>query len=168
MKNIAFIALVIMIGLLTSCDKGDELAPLPKNDPSGDYFYTGESDYYNSDGNLDFNGTTAGSLSIVVSLNSQTISISILPNVGYSYIIHGSNLEAHGDTTTFRIVRQQVTIGSSYLQTFNLEGTNGIKVGNLGYYDGFFTSNSIQLHYRSINIESLDFVKTLLVAKKRN
>jgi hypothetical protein len=168
MKNIAFITLVIIIGLFTSCDKGGELAPLPSNDPSGDYFYKGESNYYNSDGSLDFNGTTAGSLSTILNLNSKSISISILPNIGYSYIIQGSNLEVHGDTTTFRIVRQQITIGSSYNQTFNLEGTNGIKVGNLGYYDGFFTSKEIQLHYRSINIESLDYVKSHLVAKKRN
>ncbi|MCK5857293.1 MAG: hypothetical protein KAG64_07380 [Bacteroidales bacterium] len=165
MKNITLFAFIILLAISSSCGKDDDSDLIPKNDPTGDYLYSGQSQYFNSDGTLDFKGETSGSIYANIDIVGSNISIQILPSIGYQYNIRCTNLEHHGDTTTFRISRQQVTLLE---ETFSIEGTNNIQVGGYGLYDGYYTSKKIFFQYRSINSTTYDYSKTFIEATKRN
>ena len=165
MKTIKLIGFFIIIGIFSSCDKGDELAPIPENNPTGNYNYTGHSKYFHSTGTLDYQTDISGSANIQYGQTGNTIDIYVIPMIGYEYQIKGTNLKQHGDTTTFSIGRQQVTI---LARTFTFEGTNGVSVGNLGNYDGYFTTKSFHLQYHSVNLGDLTTTDTYIDAIKRN
>jgi len=164
LKLLGLFMILSIFSIISSCDsKGEDLEPIPDN-PTGSYNYTGHSEYFYPSGALDYETDISGSANFQYG-NGNSIDISIIPMIGYEYHIQGTNLKNHGDTTTFTIARQQVNIRD---RTFTFEGTNGVDVGSLGRYDGFFTSKSFQLQYHSVDIGSLNTTDTYIDATKRN
>ncbi len=168
MKKYVLLSLVFIAALLSSCQKSysDNEIPTNDNNPSGDYLYSSNSKYYSGEDQIEYEGLSKGNMHVNWTSGNTTMSIQITPNIGYSYSILASNLENHGDTTTFRISAQTVTIQN---ETFNLRGTNAIDVPNIGKYDGYFIQNKqIVYAYKSSNIENYEFTETTTEGNKRN
>ncbi len=162
MKKIILISLSIVFGLLImSCDKGDSV-DIPTSEVLGDYLYSSSSAYYDAMGLEKTKATSDGSLFII---QFTEMSIEVTPSIGYAYTFKATDIVNHGDTTTFRIRKQQISVNNII---FNLEGNNSIDVGSIGYYDGYYTDKKIVFAYRSINIENLDYAITRTDAIKRN
>ena len=151
---------------MSSCSKKDSDAPIPDNDPTGDYLYSSQSKSYSADGELEHDGISEGAMYVSWYTGSTTMSIQISPNIGYSYTIKGSNLEVHGDTTTFRISSQVVKINET---SFNLRGNNDINVPGIGKYDGYFVKNKKIIYaFKSSNIEDYETTETRTEGYYRN
>ena len=164
-KNILF-SLIFALITISSCSIKDSDAPIPINDPSGDYLYISNSKYFSSEGKIEHEGASDGSMYVQWYSGNTNIDIQITPNIGYSYNIRGTNLQTHGDTTTFRISTQTVSIND---QKFNLRGTNGIDVPNLGNYDGYYIKDSLIIYaFKSSNIENYESTETYTEGTKRN
>ena len=161
MKNILYILSIISI-VFTSCskEKGDDL---PINDPTGNYLYKSNSTYYSPQQIIKFVGSAEGGVSVVDDLGD--INIEITPYFGYQYSIEVNNTKIFGDTTVFSIPTQQLYLNG---YTYNLFGTNDVEVPNIGSYDGYVTSDSLVLRYRSNNVDTYEYVKTRIRAKKKN
>ena len=162
-SSIIIFTLVTFVIMISSCTKRDDMETLPKNSINGDYLYESNSKYYKSDGQFDTEITSNGS--IFMKLNSSVLYIEVRPSIGYIYQVHCNNIQHHGDTTTFRINRQEISIGD---QLFSLQGSNELSVGSFGYHDGYYTGKKVYFKYRSLNTSSLDIAKTYIVATKRN
>jgi len=164
MKNnrLAIILFAIIAFTFVACDK-DDAEEIPTNNPSGNYFYESNSVY--SDANGDVENKVNSNGSIQIKIENSILSIAITPSIGYSFTIEASNLKDHGDTTTFSIYRQQIDLKSN---TYNVQGLNGVDVGPLGHFDGYYTKDNIVFDYRSINVSTLESVRTQTHATKRN
>jgi len=166
MKKYILLSLVIGVLLVSSCTSNKSDGMIPENNPSGDYLYVSSSKYYSSNDDLEYEGSSDGYMYVNWYSGNSTIDIDITPNIGYTYSIQGSNLEQHGDTTTFRISAQTITIGNSQ---FNVRGTNGVAVPNLGNYDGYYVQDKkIVYAFKSSNIENYESTETSTEGTKRN
>jgi len=166
MKKYILFSLVLTLVTISSCSKKYSDSPIPSNDPTGDYIYTSSSKYYSSELIVEHEGISDGSMYVQWYSGSTSIDIEITPNIGYSYNIRGTNLQTHGDTTTFRISSQIVNIND---QEFNLRGTNSINVPNIGKYDGYYIKDSLIIYaFRSSNIENYETTETTTEGTKRN
>jgi len=163
--TIKILSLFVLALIVSSCGKGEEMETLPENGISGDYLYESSSKYYDSDGQFDRDITSSGSIFLKVNITNSSINLEVKPKYGYIYNVECNNLQHHGDTTTFRISRQEISIDD---QLFSVEGTNGIDVGSLGMYDGYYAGDKVYLQYRSINTTTFDVAKTSIEAVKRN
>ena len=161
MKKILYIISIISI-VLTSCskEKGDDL---PINDPTGSYFYQSNSTYYTPQQKIKFVGSAEGGVSVID--NFGDISISVTPYFGYKYTVMVENPKVYGDTTVFSIPTQQVYLDG---YNYNLFGTSDVEVKDIGFFDGYVTSDSLVLKYRSNNVATYEYVKTKIRAKKKN
>lgn len=162
MKKFIYTSLSFLIILLiASCDKGDS-EDIPTSEIMGDYLYSSSSAYYDAMGLEKIKATSDGSLFII---QFTEMSIEITPSIGYAFTFKATDIVNHGDTTTFRIRKQQISVNNN---VFNLEGNNSVEVGSMGYYDGYYTDKKIVFAYRSINIETFDYAITRTEAIKRN
>lgn len=158
-KYYFYISLILLF--LSSCTK-DTVETIPTRNLDGDYFYTSNSTYYSSNNTIDREIISQGGIYVY---SNSSISIEVYPNIGYSFTIEGSNLQNHGDTTTFTISMQQIII---YDEIFNLTGTNSVDLDSLGEFDGYFTNNKIVFAYKSYNAKNYEWVETKTEADKRN
>lgn len=163
MKKINIIITLSLLILLTIASCGKDGEELPTNDPTGNYLYESNSVYYHADGSIERKTNSNGSLAI--ENKDSKLFIEVTPSIGYTFTITANNLQTHGDTTTFSIYRQQIELKDN---NYNVQGVNGVDVGNLGKYDGYFTDKVFVFDYRSVNIESLEWVETRTDALKRN
>jgi len=164
MKSIIkLFTLITFVITISSCGKGNEMEALPENSANGDYLYESHSKYYHSDGQFDTEITSNGS--IYLKSSNSMLFIDIRPSIGYTYQLQCNNVQHHGDTTTFRITQQEISMGE---QLFSLEGTNDLSVGSFGMHDGYYTGKKVYFKYRSINKLSLEIAKTSIIATKRN
>jgi len=163
--TIKILSLLFITFIISSCDKGEEMKTLPKNSINGDFLYQSSSKYYKSDGQFDRTVKSSGSIFIKANSSNSLINLEIKPIYGYIYNIKCTNIQQHGDTTTFSISRQEVHIDD---QSFSVEGTKGINVGRFGMHDGYYISNKVYLQYRSINTTSFALTKTYIEATKGN
>lgn len=160
MKKALYFIIVVSTIFVSCLKEGNDL---PINDPTGNYFYESNSVYYNSLQKVDFIGNAEGGISILD--DDEDLKIIVTPFFGYQYRISVNNLRSFGDTTVFSIPTQQLYLIDSY---YSLFGTNNVDIPNIGNYDGYITSNSLVLKYRSNNIDSFQYVLTELKAKKKN
>ena len=154
-------ALIVSIFILSSCTK-DASETIPTRNQDGDYTYSSSSTYYSNNNAVEHESISDGEL---YTTTSSTIDIQLYPNLGYPFIIEGSNLQVHGDTTTFNISVQQISIQN---KTFTVRGAGSINVGSLGNFDGYFTNSKIVFAYKSSNIETYEWVETRTEAIKKN
>jgi|GEM_PF-6290891 hypothetical protein len=160
MKTKILISIIFAFSLvITSCTKSSsEYVPTTAN-VDGSYIYNSTSTYYNTLNEEDFKGASSGFLDI------YSATLTITPNIGWGYTLQISNLVYHGDTITFSIPMQQITVNNN---TFNVTGNNNIPVGNYGSFDGFYTSNKIYFAYKSSNVETFEWVETESEGTKKN
>ena len=161
MKKILYIISIISI-VLVSCSKkeGDDL---PINDPTGSYFYESNSTYYTPQQKIKFVGSAEGGVSVIDTI--EGFNIEITPYFGYQYSIKANNLKIFGDITVFSIPTQQLNLENN---SYNLFGTNDVNIPNTGFYDGYITSDSLILKYRSNNTKTFEYVETKIMARKKN
>jgi len=164
MKRYIFLSLAFVITIaMSSCTKNSD-APIDENNPSGDYEYTSNSRYY-TDGNEDpLEYSSDGLMYVSWYLESTSINITVNPFIGYSYELKGTNLDCHGDTTTFRLSYQIVYISD---QEYKIIGKKDVDVPNIGTYDGYYIQDKkIVYSFKSTNTESYETTETRTEGRK--
>jgi hypothetical protein len=166
MKIYTYITLfVTVIVLLGSCSTKDSDVPITENDPSGDYSYTSYSKYYTDNGEMT-EATSDGLMYVSWYQESTSITITVNPYIGFSYYIKGSDLESHGDTTTFKINYQVINVDGT---DFKISGNKGVDVPNLGKYDGYYVNGKkIVYSFKSSNLDSYENTETYTEGKRIN
>ena len=136
--------------------------PVPEFNPQGDFVYESHSDYTDNNDPMDYI-ISFGELDLILDYNKAIFEIT--PNSGFPFSIIAINLKTQGDTTTFDIYRQRVTVHD---KQFDIYGTENIQCGSFGKFDGFFTDNDVVFEYKSIKSSGSFSSITKTVATKKD
>ena len=142
-KKARYIGLLFAFITLTAFQCAKE-EPVPEFIPQGDFVYESHSDYTDNNDPMDYT-ISFGELDLVLEYNRAIFKMT--PNSGFPFSIIAINLKTQGDTTTFDIYHQTITIHD---EQFDIYGTENIQCGSFGKFDGFFTENSVVFEYKSM------------------
>lgn len=147
---------IVALGLVSCTDEDLGWDPPSNNVPTGNYLYQSSTMYYERNGKADPETPVPGAGYLKLTLYLNSADVNVTPKLGWTYQIHLSNLTEHtlddgSVITSFAINPQQVELDYYY---YDVMGTNNKDIRNsdgslIGYYDGYFKSDSLVYEFRS-------------------
>ena len=164
--NHVLLIVILLLSILSSCKKYNE--DVNYREPynfNSNYIYNSISEYYNKEGKLEKVFNSEGEL---LFLNDE---IYLMPKQGNGteYTISSSEIVAN-DTVAFMMPNnsmREIYYNSQFYTLYYIDGVADIKVGNYGFYDGYYTNKDLIFKFKSTNTHTDNWVITKVIAKKK-